>query len=202
MDQIKIGKFINEKRKEKNITQNELSEMLGVTDRAISKWENGVCLPDASNMPNLCKILDITINDLFSGEVVDMKDNEKKLEKNLLEMTRIKEQRDKELLVMEIFIGVIVAIILLACIFAASFISMPNWLRITLIIIGIIPFAIGISYAIRIEQIAGYYECKNCHYKYVPTYKSVLFAMHINRTRKMKCPKCNKKTWQKKVILK
>ncbi len=176
--------------------------MLGVTDRAISKWENGVCLPDASNMPNLCKILDITINDLFSGEVVDMKDNEKKLEKNLLEMTRIKEQRDKELLVMEIFIGVIVAIILLACIFAASFISMPNWLRITLIIIGIIPFAIGISYAIRIEQIAGYYECKNCHYKYVPTYKSVLFAMHINRTRKMKCPKCNKKTWQKKVILK
>ncbi len=202
MDQIKIGKFISSKRKEKNITQNELSEMLGVTDRAISKWENGVCLPDASNMPDLCKILDITINDLFSGKVVDMKDNEKKLEENLLEMTKIKEQRDKELLAMEIFIGIIVSIIMLVCIFLASFVNMQDWLRIILIIIGIIPFAIGICYAIRIEQIAGYYECNNCHYKYVPTYKSVLFSMHINRTRKMRCPKCNKKAWHRKVISK
>ncbi|MBP3921145.1 MAG: helix-turn-helix transcriptional regulator [Bacilli bacterium] len=202
MDQVKIGKFISLKRKERNITQSELAEMLNITDRAISKWENGVCLPDASNVPNLCKILDISINDLFSGEVVDMKDNEKKLEENLLEMTRIKEQRDKELLAMEIFIGIIVSIIMLVCIFLASFVSMQDWLRIILIIIGIIPFAIGTCYAIRIEQIAGYYECNNCHYKYVPTYKSVLFSMHINRTRKMKCPKCNKKTWHRKVLSK
>ena len=202
MDQIKIGKFISSKRKEKNITQNELAEMLGITDRAISKWENGICLPDAGNMPDLCKILDITINDLFSGEVVDMKDNEKRLEENLLEMTRIKEQRDKELLAMEIFIGFTVSIIMFACIFIASFAIMQDWLRVILISIGIIPFAIGICYAIRIEQIAGYYECDNCHYKYVPTYKSVFLAMHINRTRRMKCPKCNKKSWQKKVISK
>ena len=202
MDQIKIGKFISSKRKEKNITQSELSEKLGVTDRAISKWENGICLPDAGNMPNLCNILDITINDLFSGEVVDMKDNEKKLEENLLEMTKIKEQRDKELLAMEIFIGVSVSIIMIACILGASFIDMQDWLRVVLIIMGIIPFAIGICYAIRIEQIAGYYECKNCHYKYVPTYKSVLFSMHINRKRKMTCPKCHKKTWHRKVISK
>lgn len=202
MDQIKIGKFISSKRKEKNITQIELSEMLGVTDRAISKWENAVCFPDAGNIPNLCKILDITINDLFSGEVVDMNDSEKKLEENLLEMTRIKEQRDKELLVMEIFTGIIVSIIMLVCIFLASFASMSNCLRIILIIIGMIPFAVGICYAIRIEQIAGYYKCNNCHYKYVPTYRSVLFSMHINRTRKMRCPQCNKKTWHRKVISK
>ncbi len=200
MDQIKIGKFISLRRKNKNITQSALSEMLGVTDRAISKWENGVCLPDASIMMDLCKILGITLNDLLSGEVVDMKENEKRLEENLLEMTKIKEQRDKELLNMEIFIGVIVTIIFITCIFTASFVSMPIWLRIVLIIIGIIPFTIGIGYAIRIEQIAGFYECSNCHYKYVPTYKSVLFAMHINRTRKMKCPKCKQKTWHKKVV--
>ncbi len=202
MDQIKIGKFISSKRREKNITQSELAEKLNITDRAISKWENGVCLPDASNMPDLCKILDISINDLFSGEVVDMEDNEKKLEENLLEMTMLKEQRDKELLSMEIFIGVIVTAILLTCILIASFVSMETWLRIIIICIGIIPFAVGILYAIRIEQIAGYYECKNCHYKYVPTYKNVLFAAHINRTRKMKCPKCNKTTWNKKVLSK
>lgn len=198
MDQIKIGKFISSKRKEKNITQSELAEMLNISDRAISKWENGICLPDANNMPELCKILNITINDLFSGEVVDMNNNEKKLEENLLEMTKIKEQRDKELLLIELFIGVIVSLNMFTFIFIASFINMQDWLRVILIIIGIIPFAIGIFYAIRIEQIAGYYECNNCHYKYVPTYKKVFFATHINRTRKMKCPKCNKKLGTKK----
>ena len=200
MDGIKIGKFISLKRKEKGITQSELAEKLGITDRAISKWENGVCLPDAGTMPELCKLLNITINDLFSGEVVDMKDNEKRLEENLLEMTKIKEQRDKELLTLEIFIGVIVSIILFTCIFIAAYVNIEDYLRVIIIILGIIPFAIGVSYAIRIEQIAGYYECTNCGYKYIPTYKSVLFAMHYNRTRKMKCPKCDKKCWQHKVI--
>lgn len=200
MDQIKIGKFIQERRKEKRLTQSELAEKLDVTDRAVSKWENGNCIPDASNIQELCKILNITINDLFSGCVVDMRDNEKKLEENLLEMIKIKEKRDKELLILEIFIGVIVSIIMFLCIMIASFVQMEDWIRIVLIVFGIIPFAIGISYAIRIEQIAGYYECSNCNYKYIPTYKSVLFSMHVNRTRKMKCPNCNKKSWHKKVI--
>lgn len=202
MDQMKIGKFISLKRKEKNITQSELAEKLGMTDRAISKWENGVCLPDANNMLELCRILGITINDLFSGEVVDKMDNEKKLEENLLEMVKWKEQRDKELLLLEIFIGATVSLIMVTCILLASLVNMQDWIRVLLIMIGIIPFAIGISYALRIEQIAGYYECKNCHYKYVPTYKTVLFSTHINRTRKMKCPKCHQKTWHKKVITK
>ena len=108
MDQIKIGKFISIKRKEKNLTQQELAEKLNITDRAISKWENGFCLPDVGTMPKLCEILGITINDLFSGEIVDMRDNEKKWEENLLDMAKIKEQRDKELLSMEIFIGIII----------------------------------------------------------------------------------------------
>ena len=190
------------RKEEKRLTQSELAEKLDVTDRAVSKWENGNCIPDASNIQELCKILNITINDLFSGCVVDMRDNEKKLEENLLEMIKIKEKRDKELLILEIFIGVIVSIIMFLCIMIASFVQMEDWIRTVLIVFGIIPFAIGISYAIRIEQIAGYYECSNCNYKYIPTYKSVLFSMHVNRTRKMKCPNCNKKSWHKKVISK
>lgn len=202
MDQIKIGKFIQQKRKESGLTQYELAERLNVSDRAVSKWENGNCIPDVSNIPELCKILNITINDLFSGCIVDMKDNEKKLEENLLEMIRIKEQRDRELLILETFIGVTVSIIMFLCIMIASFVQMDNWIRILLIVFGVIPFVIGICYAIRIEQIAGYYECSNCNYKYIPTYKSVLFSTHFNRTRKMKCPNCNKKSWHKKVISK
>lgn len=200
MDQEKIGKFISVKRKEKGITQSELAELLGISDRAISKWENGNCLPDASNMQELCKILNITINDLFSGEVVDMEDNVKRLEENLLEMTKLKEQRDKELLLLEIFIGVFVSIILCASILIVNYIEMDNWLKIIIVISAAIPFTIGVLYALRIEQIAGYYECSNCHHKYIPSYKTILFAMHINRTRRMKCPHCNKKTWHKKKI--
>ena len=202
MNQIKIGKFISLKRKEKKLTQQELEEKLNVTDRTISKWETGKCLPDIGTIPELCICLGFTVNDLFSGEIVDNKDNEKKLEENLLEMVRIKEKQDKELLSLEIFIGIIISIILLTCVFVASFINMPYWLRILLIILGLIPFIIGISYAIKIEQIAGYYECDNCHYKYVPTYKSVLFAIHSGRTRYMKCPKCKQKSWQKKIMSK
>lgn len=200
MDQEKIGKFISIKRKEKGITQSELAELLGISDRAISKWENGNCLPDASNMQELCKILNITINDLFSGEVVDMEDNVKRLEENLLEMTKLKEQRDKELLLSEIFICVSVSIMLCASILIVNYIEMDNWLKIVIVLSTVIPFTIVVLYSLRIEQIAGYYECSNCHHKYIPSYKTILFAMHINRTRRMKCPHCNKKTWHKKKI--
>ena len=200
MNQEKIGRFISEKRREKHLTQSELAERLGITDRAISKWENGVCLPDAGTMPELCEILDITINDLFSGEKVDTKKNEKKLEQNLLEMTKMKEEKDKQLLNLEIIIGIVLVTFFLGVIIIALLINMPEWIKLTIIIPDIIIFLIATFFMVSIEQKAGYYECDICHHKYVPTYKSVLFAQHIGRTRKMKCPKCGKKSWQKKVI--
>ena len=202
MDQVKIGKFIAERRKEANLTQMQLAEKLNITNRAVSKWETGKAMPDTSLMLDLCNILKISVNDLLSGEVVSMETYNKKLEQNLLEMVKQKEDADKRLLSLEIFIGALVTIILLALIFTASFVPMADWLRILLIVIGIIPFAIGISYAIRIEQMAGYYECAKCGHRYVPTYSSVLWAAHINRTRHMRCPKCNEKSWQKKVLSK
>ncbi len=202
MDQVKVGRFIAERRKEANLTQMQLAEKLNITNRAVSKWETGKAMPDTSLMLDLCNILKISVNDLLSGEVVSMETYNKKLEQNLLEMVKQKEDADKRLLSLEIFIGVLVTIILLALIFTASFVPMADWLRILLIVIGIIPFAIGISYAIRIEQMAGYYECAKCGHRYVPTYSSVLWATHINRTRHMRCPKCNEKSWQKKVLSK
>ena len=200
MDQIKIGKFIQEKRKEQKLTQSNLAEKLNVTDRAISKWENGNCLPDAGTMPELCKILNISINDLFSGEVVDMKNNEKKYEENLLEMTKMKEEKDRQLLMLEWVIGFIGVAAFLSLLFTAVFVDMEKWVSLILIGIGIVIFLVGMYFGLKIEQIAGYYECGNCHHKYVPTFKSVLWAQHLNRTRRMKCPKCGKKTWQKKVL--
>ena len=202
MDQIKIGKFIQEKRKEKNITQQELAEKLNITDRAISKWENGNCLPDVGTMPELCEILNITINDLFSGEVVNMKDNTKKLEENLLEMTKQKEEKDRQLLSLEIFIGVISSVILIGSVLLVGWLELEKLPAGIIITISSILFAVGMGLALRIEQTAGYYECNNCHHKYVPTYQNVFWSQHICRTRKMKCPKCGKKVWHKKVITK
>lgn len=83
MDQEKIGKFILELRKDKKMTQQELADKIGVTDRAISKWENGRGMPDISLMKPLCEILDITLNELISGEKIDKKEYQKKSDENI-----------------------------------------------------------------------------------------------------------------------
>ena len=202
MDQIKIGKFIAKCRKEKNLTQMQLAEKLGITDRAISKWETGKSLPDSSIMLELCQVLGITVNDLLSGEVITMNNYDEKLERNLISMIKEKEKADKQLLSMEIFIGVLVSLILFSLVFVAAFVQMADWLRIVLIAVGFVVFLIGVAYALRIEQTAGYYECAKCGHKYVPTYSRMLWSMHMGRTRYMKCPECGKKSWQKKVISK
>ncbi len=202
MDQVKIGKFIAECRKKENLTQMQLAEKLNITDRAVSKWETGKSLPDSSIMLDLCDVLGISVNDLLCGEVVTMDNYNKELENNLLEMIKQKEQADKRLLSVEVFIGITATIVLFALVFIAAFIQMATWLRVSLIVFGFILFLAGCFYALRIEQVAGYYECKHCKHRYVPTYKAVNMAMHINRTRYMRCPKCGKKSWQKKVLSK
>ena len=202
MDQIKIGRFIAERRKEQGLTQLQLAEKLNITDRAVSKWERGKSMPDVSIMLELCEALKISVNDLLCGEVVTMENYNKELENNLLEMTKQKQESDKRLLFLEILIGVICVVILLALAAVASLVGMEEWLRIVLILVGLVPFLVLVPFMIKIEQTAGYYECRKCHHKYVPKYGSVLWSMHAGRTRYMQCPKCNQKSWQKKVLSK
>lgn len=202
MDQVKIGKFIAACRKKANLTQMQLAEILNITDRAVSKWETGKAMPDSSIMLALCGILNISVNDLLSGEIVSVDNYNKELENNLLEMIKQKEQADKRLLFLEIFIGVVVSVLLFALIFVAAFVQMKNGMRVALIVLGITLFAIGMGYAMRIEQTAGYYACSKCGHRYIPTYGRVFLAMHVNRTRYMKCPQCHQWSWQKKVLSK
>ena len=200
MDQVKIGKFIADCRKKTNLTQMQLAEKLNITDRAISKWETGKSLPDSSIMLELCAVLGISVNDLLCGEVVTMDNYNKELENNLLEMIKQKEQADKRLLSVEVFIGITATVVLFAMVLLASFVQMSNGLRISLMVLGFILFFAGCFYALQIEQVAGYYACKECGHRYVPTYKAVNFAPHMGRTRYMRCPQCGKKSWQKKVL--
>ena len=203
MDQIKIGKFIAEKRKEQGLTQMRLAEKLGITDRAVSKWETGKSLPDASIMLELCELLKISVNDLLCGEVVSMEKYNEQTEKNLIEMVRQKEQADKKMLTFEIVLGVLSTVFLFAMIAVGTVFmkaGMPVWTFIVPVAVGFAQFIVCMAFALRIEQVAGYYECAKCGHKYVPTYGSVNAAMHIGRTRYMKCPECGKRSWQKKVI--
>ena len=200
MDQIKIGKFISTRRKEVGLTQSQLAEKLNITDRAVSKWETGRTLPDSSIMLDLCNILKITVNDLLTGEIVTMENYDKEKENTLIEIVKEKQQADKMLLKLEIIFGVICVSIMLTLCMIAAYVQMEDWLRIVLIIIGLLPILIALPFLIRIEQTAGYYECQNCKHKYIPQYKSVFMAMHMGRTRYMKCPKCGQKSWNKKTI--
>lgn len=200
MDQIKIGAFIAERRKAKGLTQMQLAERLGITDRAVSKWENGRSLPDSGIMLELCEILEISVNELLCGEVIIMEKYDENIEKTMLELVKQKEEADKRMLKLEIVICVISGLFLTAMIVLASTLQMQDWLRIVLIYAGMLQFIIAVAFALKIEQTAGYYECAKCRHKYVPSYRSVLFAMHVNRTRYMKCPECGKRSWQKKVI--
>ena len=202
MDQVKIGKFIAECRKKNSLTQMQLAERLNITDRAVSKWETGKSMPDSSIMLDLCGVLGISVNDLLSGEVVTVDNYNKELENNLIEMVKQKEEADKRLLSLEIFVGVVCLAVFLALIAIASLVQMEEWLRILLILIGFIPLVVACPFMLKIEQTAGYYKCAECGHQYVPTYGSVFWAMHMGRTRHLRCPKCGKKSWNKKVLRK
>ena len=202
MDQIKIGKFIAECRKNNNLTQMQLAEKLNITDRAISKWENGKGMPDSSIMLDLCKELKISVNELLCGEVIEMNNYNEKLEKNLIDLVKQKEEADKRLLSLEVVIGIITVVMFFSLLFMASFGEMAEYMRLLIIIPAFIAFLVICFVMLKIEQVAGYYECEKCHHKYIPTYLSMNIAPHIGRTRYMKCPACQKRSWQKKVISK
>ena len=118
MDQVKIGKFIAQRRKLKSMTQLQLAEQLGITDRAVSKWETGKAMPDSSCMLELCRLLDITATDLLFGEVVTMQNEAS--EAILLDMVKQKEASDKRLLFLEIVIGFLSVTFLLTLCFGCE----------------------------------------------------------------------------------
>ena len=200
MDQIKIGQFIASCRKEQEMTQANLAERLGITDRAVSKWETGRSLPDSGIMLELCELLHINVNELLSGEKIMTESYDRMAEKNLLAMKRDMEEQNRRMLKMEYgisFPAISAGLIMCA---VATYVELPEWIRILLIAAGLaIILAVGMI-AVGIEQKAGYYECGECAHRYIPAYGRTFFAPHMGRTRYMKCPECGKRSWQKKVL--
>ena len=202
MDQIKIGKFIAQRRKQAGLTQLQLADQLGITDKAISKWENGKALPDSSIMLALCSILGISVNELLSGEKISMENNNQKHEQLLLDMAKELEAKNKTIWSSMWAIMIISMTALVAGIFITAFLVPEGpWQLVTILGICIV-FLIPCFYALKLEVSVGAYKCSNCGYEIVPTYKEVMMAMHRGFTRHLLCPKCNKRTWCKKVLKK
>ncbi|MBQ6568714.1 MAG: helix-turn-helix domain-containing protein [Clostridia bacterium] len=200
MDQEKIGKFIASQRKEKGLTQAKLAERLGISDRAVSKWETGRSMPDSSIMLELCVIIGLTVNDLLTGWKTTMENYKDIAEKTLIEMRRSEERSNRAMLNMEIIIGLISTAALLVLLLTAKYADLSGAWQTGLIITGFVIFIPGMYFCLRIETTAGYYECAECGHRYVPTLTAITFSPHMGRTTRMKCPKCGKKNWQKKVI--
>ncbi len=133
MNQIDTGKFIASCRKEKGLTQAQLAEKLNITDRAVSKWETGKCMPDSSIMLELCNILNVTVNELLSGERIEMNNYEEKVSENLIELKRKDENNmNKNTIISIIYTITMVIGILVCCICDVAISGTLTWSLITL----------------------------------------------------------------------
>ena len=201
MDQVKIGQFIKAIRKEKNYTQREVAERLGISEKTISKWETGNGLPEVSLMLPLCELLEISVNELLSGERLDEKRYFEKAEQNIMTLMEEKAEAKKKIIIAAITAVITLLAGLTICILSVH-LEMETWLRIVLGVVGVVTIGTGIGIACVLERDAGVYECKYCGERFVPTMKAYLIAPHTPTTRKLKCPKCGKKSYCKKRLSK
>ena len=201
MDQVKIGQFIKAIRKEKNLTQREVAERLGISEKTVSKWETGNGLPEVSLMLPLCELLEISGNELLSGERLDEKQYFEKAEHNIMSLMEEREQSKKKIILAVIIAFITITAGLTICLIGCL-LDMATWQRVVLMIWGFIIIFVGIGVACVLEKDAGVYECKHCGERFVPTMKAYLFAPHTPTTRKLRCPKCGKKSYCKKRLSK
>ena len=203
MDQVKIGKFLSDERKAKGYTQKQLSELLGISDKTISKWECGNGFPEASLLLPLCNELEITVNKLLTGERISQQNYKKKAEENMVNMIREKEE-NKQKLLLTTMIGVIstitfVTLLLVVC-FYSDVITLP--IKMVLMVIAISVFGVGLYVAMWGDRKIGYFKCRNCNELFTPTFMQYNMGMHLLSTRYLKCPHCKTRTWCKKVMTK
>lgn len=203
MDQIAIGKFIASERKRKGYTQKQLSDILSISDKTISKWECGNGFPEVSMLLPLCNELDITVNELLAGERVSEEDYRKKAEENMVNMIKEREENRKKA-IHTVITGIIstvafLTIIMVVCIYT-EVIALP--VKILLVAIACSIFIPGLLVAMEGERTVGYYKCRACGELFVPTLGAYTMGMHCLTSRHLKCPKCGKRTYCRKVLSK
>ena len=200
MDYNKIGNFIATERKAKKLTQAKLAEKVFVSEKTVSKWENGKGLPDTNSLPKLCEILGVSLNELLSGEKIIIEYKYQKNEQLLLDMAKELERKNKTIWKDMLVILTISMIALFAGIFLTAFLVPEGIWQLVSVLSLCVVFLIPCFYALKLEVSIGAYKCKNCGCEIIPTYSQALWAMHRGTTRYLKCPNCKKRSWCKKVI--
>ncbi len=189
MDQVKIGKFIAEMRKEQGLTQRELAEKLLISDKTVSKWECGNGLPEVSLMMPLCEILQVSVNELLSGKRLHSSEYQQNAEENLMKLINEREHAKRSLwLGIIAFIPAFLAGITLIMI--AGYFDLEVWQRIVLIVIAVLTIVAGITVAVVLEVHSGAFECAKCGKRFMPTTAAYLAGMHTATRRYLKCPYC------------
>lgn len=201
MDQIKIGKFIAEERKAKKYTQRELADKLSISDKTISKWERGNGFPEVSLLLPLCNELEITVNELLSGERLQAMDYKKKAEKNMVNLVK-EAQESKKKIIMSAMVGVLVIVAAVPLFVVAGMFEMQVWTRVLLMGIGLVITVMGIAIACVLDREAGAFECPECNNRFVPDMKSYIMGPHTITKRKLVCPYCGAHKYCKKVLTK
>lgn len=201
MDQIKIGKFIADTRKERNMTQQQLANALSISNKTVSKWECGKGLPEVSLMLPLCEILQISVNDLLTGARVAEADYQKRAEENMMNLMQ-ENQENKKRMALSIICGVITIIAVCSLTLIAAYIEMPTVARIAIIAFAIATAVVGIGAAAVLEIKAGYFECPHCKELFVPTMDEYVKGYHTLTKRKLTCPACGKRAMCKHRIVK
>jgi len=201
VDQIKIGGFIAQERKRKKLTQQQLADILGISNKTVSKWECGGGMPEISLLLPLCQELEISVNELLSGERLDEEEYRQKAEENMMNFMQEREENKKKFW-LTFSVGIVstvsfITLMIIAFIYA-DVIGLS--VRILLVAIAVAVFAFGLYVAMDGERTIGFYKCRRCGEKFVPDFGRYTMAVHVWTARRMKCPHCGKKSWCKKVM--
>jgi transcriptional regulator with XRE-family HTH domain/predicted RNA-binding Zn-ribbon protein involved in translation (DUF1610 family) len=201
MNQIKIGKFISERRKSKGYTQRQLADILRISDKTISKWECGNGFPEVSLLLPLCEELGISVNELLTGERVSSNDYRKKAEETMMNLVKEAQESKKKIILSAMVAGLVIMATLPLFLIAGIF-EMEIWLRFVLMGIGFLVITIGIIIACILDKNAGAFECPECHNRFVPEMQEYIMGAHTLTKRKLRCPKCGEIKYCKHVLTK
>lgn len=201
MDQIKTGKFIAAMRKEKGLTQRQLADNIGVSDKTVSKWECGKGMPELSLMLPLCNALDINVNELLTGERLTESEYKERAEENMISLVKEREESKKKIII-AIVVALMSLVSSITIFMVVEIFEMKTSAKVILICIGLLVLLAGIMVASIIEKEAGAFECRKCGTRFVPSMSAYLAGPHSITTRYLKCPECGKYSYCKKRLTK
>ena len=199
MDQIKTGKFIAGERKRRGYTQRQLADILGISDKTVSKWECGNGFPEVSLLLPLCDELNISVNELLTGERVSEAEYRKKAEENMMDLVKETQESKKKIILSTMAAGLALAAAMPLFVISGV-LSMEVWLRFTLIGIGLLVVIGGVAIACVLNREAGAYECPACRERFVPDMQAYVMSVHTMTKRRLRCPKCGGVSYCRHVL--